>query len=165
MPKIAQTKKKGKKPSEKEASGDGDGFETFLSVGVGESTSLNMQRKRPTTARTKSKVAGSKKKTSKAATSTSEEPPIPESVGRENPPEQLVALEQQKRTVTTLWQRGKPKRVVVADVPTGKGTGPPPNKNDVSFRKQCSAQCICPLSAPRKPCCDREPHVSLNNVG
>jgi hypothetical protein len=42
MPKVAQTKKKGKKPSEKEASGDGDGFETILSVGVGESTSLNM---------------------------------------------------------------------------------------------------------------------------
>jgi hypothetical protein len=81
MPKVAQTKKKGKKPSEKVASGDGDGFETILSVGVGESTSLNMQRKHPMTARTKSKVAGSKKKTSKAATSTSEEPPIPESVG------------------------------------------------------------------------------------
>jgi hypothetical protein len=26
-------------------------------------------------------------------------------------------------------------------------------------------QCICPLSAPRKPCCDRETHVSLNNIG
>jgi hypothetical protein len=62
MPKVAQTKKKGKKPSEKEASGDGDGFETILLVGVGESTSLNMQRKSPTAARTKSKVAGSKKK-------------------------------------------------------------------------------------------------------
>ena len=108
MPRVAQTKKKGEKPSEEEASGDGDGFETILSVGVGESTSLNMQRKSPMTARTKSKVAGSKKKTSKAATSTSEEPPIPESVGRKHPPEQLVALEQQKGTVTTLWQRGKP---------------------------------------------------------
>ncbi len=42
MPKVAQTKKKGKKPSEKEAIGDGDGFETISSVGVGESTSLNM---------------------------------------------------------------------------------------------------------------------------
>jgi hypothetical protein len=136
-----------------------------LSVGVGESTSLNMQRKCPTTARTKSKVAGSKKKTSKAATSTSEEPPIPESVGRKHPPEQLVVLEQQKGTATTLWQRGKPKRVVIADVPTGKGTGPPPNKNGLSFRKQCGAQCICPLSAPCKPCCDRETHVSLNNLG
>ncbi len=135
MPRVAQTKKKGKKPSEKVASGDGDGFETILSVGVGESTSLNMQRKSPTMARTKSKVAGSKKKTSKAASSTSKEPPIPESVGRKHPPEQLVALEQQKGTVTTLWQRGKPKRVVVSDVPTGKDTGPPPNKNGVSFHK------------------------------
>ena len=79
MPRLAKTKKK---PSEKEASGDGDGFKAILSVGVGESTSLNMQRKSPRTARTKSKVAGSKKKTSKAAPSTSEEPPIPESVGR-----------------------------------------------------------------------------------
>jgi hypothetical protein len=151
--------------AEKVASGDGDGFETILSGGVGESTSLNMQRKSPTTARTKSKVAGSKKKTSKAAPSTSEEPPIPESVGRKHPPEHLVVLEQQKGTVTTLWQRGKPKRVVVTDVPTGKDTGPPPNKNGVSFCKQCGAQCICPLSAPRKPCCDRGTHVSLNNVG
>jgi hypothetical protein len=79
---VAQTKKKGEKPSEKVASGDGDGFETILLVGVGESTSLNMQRKSPMMSRTKSKVAGSKKKTSKAAPSTSEEPPIPESVGR-----------------------------------------------------------------------------------
>ncbi len=55
--------------------------------------------------------------------------------------------------------------MVVADVPTGKGTGPPPNENGVYFRKQCAAQCICPSSAPRKPCCDRETHVSLNNVG
>ncbi len=116
-------------------------------------------------ARTKSKFAGSKKKTSKAATSTSEEPPSPESVGRKHPPEQLVALEQQKGTVTTFWQRGKPKRVVVTDVPTGKDTRPPPNDNGVSFCKQCGAQYILPLSAPHKPCCDRETHVSLNNVG
>ncbi len=165
MPRVAQTKKKGKKPSEKVASSDGDGFETILSVGVGESTSLHMQRKSPMMARTKSKVAGSKKKTSKAAPSTSEEPPIPESVRIKHPPEKLVALEQQKGTVTTLWQRGKPKRVAITDVPTGKDTGPPPNKNGVSFHKQCGAQCICPLSAPRKACCDRETHVSLNNIG
>ncbi len=87
MPRVAQTKKKGRKPSEKVASGDGDGFETILSVGVGESTSLKMQRKSPMMARTKCKVAGSNKKTSKAAPSTSEEPPIPESVGRKHPPE------------------------------------------------------------------------------
>ena len=104
MPKVAQTKKKGKKPSEKVASGDGDGFETISSVGVGESTSLNMQRKSPMTARTKSKVAGSKKKTSKAATSTSDSP---EAGGRKCPPEHLVALEKQKGKVTTLWQRGE----------------------------------------------------------
>jgi hypothetical protein len=165
MPRVAKTMKKGKKPSEKEASGDDDGFEIILSVGVGKSTSLNMQRKSPMMARTKSKVAGSKKRTSKAATSTSEEPLSPEPVGRKPPPEQLVALEQQKGTVTTLWQRGQPKRVVITDVPIGKDTGPLPNKNGVFFRKQCGAQCICPLSAPRKPCCDRETHVSLNNIG
>ncbi len=116
-------------------------------------------------ARTKSKVEGSKKMTSKAATSTSEEPPNPESGGRKHPPEQLVALEQQKGNVTTLWQRGKPKRVVVTDVPTGKATGPPPNETGVSFRKQCGVQCNRPSSAPLKPCCDRETHVSLNNIG
>jgi hypothetical protein len=99
-----------------------------LSVGVGESTSLNMKRKSPTMARTKSKVAGSKKKTSNAAASTSEEPPSLESDGRKCPPEQLVALKKQKGKVTTLWQRGKPKRVVVSDVPTGKDTGPPPTE-------------------------------------
>jgi hypothetical protein len=136
-----------------------------LSVGVGESTSLNMQRKSPMTARTKSKVAGSNKKTSKAATSTSEEPPSPESGGRKCPPEQLVALEKQNGNVTTLWQRGKPKRVVISDVPTGKDTGPPPNKNGVSFHKQCNVQCLCLSSASRKLCCDIETHVSLNNVG
>ncbi len=133
MPRLAKTKKK---TSEKEGSGDGDGSEAILSVGVGESTSLNMQRRSPTTARTKSKVGGSKKKTSKAANSTSEEPPSPESGGRKCSPEQLVALEKQKGKVTTLWQRGKPKRVVVSDVPLGKDTGPPPNKNSISFCKQ-----------------------------
>ncbi len=116
-------------------------------------------------ARTKSKVAGSKKKTTNTTTSTSEEPPSPESDGRKCPPEKLVALDEQKRKVTTLWQRGKPDRVVVSDVPTGKYTGPPPNKNGVSFRKQCNVQCLCPLSAPCKLCCDIETHVSLNNVG
>ncbi len=124
-----------------------------------------MQRKSPRMARTKSKVAGSKKKTSKAATSISEEPPSPEAGGRKCPPEQLVALEKQKGKVITLWQRGKPKRVVISDVPTGKDTGPPPNKNGVSFCKMCNVQCLCPSSAPCNLCCDRETHVSLNNFG
>jgi hypothetical protein len=162
MPRVAKTKKK---PSEKEASGDGDGFEAISSVGVSENTSLNMKRKSPTMARMKSKVAGSKKKTSDAATSTSEEPPSPESEGRKCPPERLVASKKQKGKVTTLWQKGKPKRVVISDVPTGKDTGPPPNKNGVSFCRQCNAQCLCSLSAQRKLCCDIETHVSLNNIG
>ncbi len=126
---------------------------------------LNMQRKSPTMARMKSKVAGSKKKTAQAVTSTSEEPPSPEAGGRKCPPEQLVALEKQKGKVTTLWQRGKPKRVDISDVPTGKDTSPPPNKNGVSFCKQCGVQCLHPLSTPHYLCCDRETHVSLNNVG
>ncbi len=113
----------------------------------------------------KSKVAGSKKKTFKGATSTSEEPPSPEAGGRKCPPEQLVVLEKQKGKVATLWQRGKPKRVIIFDVLMGKDTGPPPNKNGVSFPKQCGVQCLCPLSTPRNLCCDRETHVSLNNVG
>jgi hypothetical protein len=158
----SQTKKK---PSEKEASGDGDGFEAILSVGVGQSPSLSMKRKSLTKAKTKSKVAGSKKKTSNATASTSEEPSSPESDGRKCLPEQMVALEKQKGKVITLWQWRKPKRVVVSDVPTGKDTGPPPNKNGVSFRKQCNVQCLCPLSTPCKLCCDIETHVSLNNVG
>ncbi len=132
LPRIAKAKKK---PSEKEASGDGDGFEAILLVGVSKSTSLYMQRKSARMARMKSKVAGSKKKSSKVATSTSEEPPSPEADGRKCPPEELVALEKHKGKVITLWQRGKPKRVVVSDVPTGKDTSPPPNKNGVSFCK------------------------------
>jgi hypothetical protein len=162
MPRIAKAKKK---PSEKETTGDADGFEVISSVGVSESTSLNLQRKSQRTARTKSKVAGSKKKSSKAATSTSEEPPSPEAGGRKCPPEELVELEKPEGKVTTLWQRGKPKRVVVVDVHTGKDAGQPQNKNGVSFRKQCDVQCLCPLSAPHNLCCDRETHVSLNNVG
>jgi hypothetical protein len=38
LPRVAQTKTKRKKPSERVASGDGDGFETISSVGVGENT-------------------------------------------------------------------------------------------------------------------------------
>ncbi len=114
---------------------------------------------------TKSKVAGSKKTSSKAATSTSKQPPSPEAGERKRPPEELVLWEKLKGKVTSLWQRGKPKRVVVVDVPTGKDTGPPLNKNGISFCNQCNVQCLFPLSAPRKLCCDRETHVSLNNVG
>jgi hypothetical protein len=98
------TAKNKKKPSEKKASGDGDGFEAISTFCVWESTSLSMKRKIPMKARTKSKVAGSKKKTSNAADSRSEEPPIPESGGRKCPPEHLVALEKQKGKVTTPWQ-------------------------------------------------------------
>jgi hypothetical protein len=162
MPRIAKAQKK---PSEKEASGDGDGFEAISSVGVSESTSLNLGRKSVRMARTKSKVAESKKKSSKAATSTSEEHSCSEAGGRKPPPEELVELEKPKGKVTTLWQRGKPKRVVVVDVPTDKDTGPPLNKNGVSFCKQCNVQCICPSSTPHNLCCDGETHISLNNVG
>jgi hypothetical protein len=156
LPRIAKPKKK---PSEKEASGDGDGFESIFLVGFSESTSLNMQRKSTRTARTKFKVAGSKKKSTKAATFTSEQPPSPEASGRKSPPEELVALKTVKGKVTTLWQRGKPKRVVIFDVPTGKDTGPPLNKNGVSFCNLCNVQCLCPSSAPRNLCRDRETHV------
>ncbi len=54
--------------------------------------------------------------------------------------------------------------MAVSDVPTGKDTGPPPNKNGVSFCKQCNVQSLYPTSAPRKLCCDTETHLSLNNV-
>ncbi len=161
MPRIANAKKK---PSEKEISGDGDGFVAIASVGISESTSLNLGRKSPRAARTRSKVAGSKKKSPKAATSTSEEPPSPEASRRKHPPEELVELEKPKAKVTTLWQRGKPKRMVIVDVTRGKDTSPPPNKNEVSFRKQCNVQCLCPLSFPQNLCCDIKIHVSLNNI-
>ncbi len=135
-----------------------------MSVAVNETTSLNLQKKSQRTATMKSKITGSKKKSSKAATSTSEEPPSLEDGARKRPPEELVEVEKPKGKVTTLWQRGKLKRVVFVDVPTGKDTGPPPNENG-SFCKQCNVKCICPLSTPRNPCCEIETHVSLKNVG
>jgi hypothetical protein len=55
--------------------------------------------------------------------------------------------------------------VVVSDVPTGKDTGPPPNKNGVSFCKMCNVQYLCSSSTQCNLCCDRETHVSLSNVG
>jgi hypothetical protein len=53
-----------------------------------------------------SKIAGSKKKSSKAATSTSEEHPSSEDGARQCPPEELVEVEKPKGKVTTLWQKG-----------------------------------------------------------
>jgi hypothetical protein len=113
----------------------------------------------------KSKIAGSKKKSSKAATSTSEKPPSPEDGAKKCPPEELVEVEKPKRKVTTLWSRGKLKRVVVADLPKGKNAGPPSNENGVSFCKQCNKNCISSLSTSCNLCCERETHVSLNNIG
>ena len=111
----------------------------------------------------KSKIAGSKKKSSPTATSTSEEPPSPEDGTRKCPPEELIKEPKQK--VTTFWSMGKAKIVVVVDLPKDKDTGPPSNKNDVSFCKQCDKNCISSLSTPCKMCCERETHVSLNKDG
>jgi hypothetical protein len=112
-------------------------------------------------ATTTSKIA----KRFKAATSTSEEPPSPEDGARKRPPEELVEAEKPNGKVTTLWQRGKLKRLVIVDVPKGKDTGPPPDENGVSFCKQFNVKCVCPSSTPRNPCCERETHASLNNIG
>ncbi len=102
MPRLAKAKKK---PSEKGAGGDS--LEAILSVAVDETTSLNLQKKSPRTATMTSKIVGSKKKSSKAATFMSEEPPSPEDGARKCPPKELVEVEKPKRKVTTLWQRGK----------------------------------------------------------
>jgi hypothetical protein len=88
MPRLAKAKKK---PSEKEAGGDG--FEAILSVATNETTSPNLQQKSHRTATIKSKIAGSKKKSSNALTSTSEEPPSPEDGTRKCPSEELVEEE------------------------------------------------------------------------
>jgi hypothetical protein len=61
MPRLAKAKKK---PSEKEASGDGDGFEAIFSVGVSETTSFNLQKNSPRIARMTYKFAGFKRKSS-----------------------------------------------------------------------------------------------------
>jgi hypothetical protein len=116
----------------------GDGFEAISSISVNETTSLNLQQKSQRKTTIKSKIAGSKKKGSKAATSTSEEPPSPEDGARKCPPEELVEEEKPKQKVTTLWSRGKTKRVVFVDLPKGKDTGPPSNENGLSFCKQCN---------------------------
>jgi hypothetical protein len=67
MPRTAKTKKK---TSEKEVGGDG--FEAISLVAINETTSLNLQKKSQRMATIKSKIAESKKKSSKVATSTSE---------------------------------------------------------------------------------------------
>jgi hypothetical protein len=85
MPRLAKTKKK---PSKKEA-GD-DGFEAVSSVAINGTISLNLQQKSQRKATIKSKIAGSKKKSSKAATSTSEEPPSPGDSARKCPSEELI---------------------------------------------------------------------------
>jgi hypothetical protein len=159
MPRLVKTKKK---PSEKEA-GD-DGFEVILSVAINETTSLNLRQKSQRMATIKSKVAGSKKKSSKAATFISEEPPSPEDGARKCPPEELVEVEKPKQMVTTLWSRGKAKRVVVVDLPKGKDTGPPSSENGKFFCKQCNENCISSLSTPCNLCCEQVTHVSLNNM-
>jgi hypothetical protein len=110
-----------------------------------------------------SKVARSKKKSSAAATDTSEEPPIPEDGARKHPPVELI--EELKQKVTTLWSRGKAKRVVIVDLLKGKDTGPLSNEIGVSFCSQCNENCISSLSTPHKKCCERETHISLNKVG
>jgi hypothetical protein len=160
MPRTAKTKKK---PSEKEVGGDG--FKAILLVAVNETTSLYLQEKSQRMATMKSKIAGSKKKSSNAATSTSEEPPNPEDGARKHPPEELVEVEKPIQKVTTFWRRGNIKRVIVVDLPKGKDTGPPSNENGISFHKQCKKNCISSSSTPHNPCCERETHMSLNNVG
>jgi hypothetical protein len=144
MPRTAKTKKK---PSEKEVCGDG--FEAIPSVAVDETTSLNLQKKSQRTVIMKSKIAGSKKKTSKAATSTSEELPIPEDGARKRPPEELVEVEKPKQKVTTLWSRGKLNRVVIVDLPKGKDTGPPSNGLAYPFASSAMriAFLLCPFGA------------------
>jgi hypothetical protein len=113
----------------------------------------------------KSKIAGSKKKSSKAATSTSEEPSSPEDGTRKCPPEELVEVEKPKQKVTTLWSSGKANRVIIVDLPKVKDIDLPSNENGVSFCKQCNENCISSSSTPRNLCCERETHVSKNNVG
>ncbi len=91
MPRLAKAKKK---PSGKEAGGDG--FEAILSIATNETTSLNLQQKSHRTATIESKIAGSKKNSSNTVTSTSEEPPSPEDGARKCPPEELVEEEKPK---------------------------------------------------------------------
>ncbi len=134
----------------------------ILLVAINETTSPKPKRNQRSATVT-SKVAWSKKKSSAAATNTPEEPPIPEDGARKCPPEKLI--EELKQKITTLWSRGKAKRVVVVDLPKGKDTGPPSNENGASFCSQCNEDYISSSSTPRKKCCERETHVSLNKVG
>jgi hypothetical protein len=155
MPRTAINKKK---TSEKEVGGDG--FEAILSVAVNETTSLNLQKNNQRMATMKSKIAGSKKKRTTGATSTSEEPPSPEDGARKRPPEELVEVEKPKQKITTLWSRGKAKRLVVVDLPKGKDTGPPSNEDRASFRKHYNENCISSSSTPCNLCRERETHFS-----
>ncbi len=104
-------------------------------VAVNETTIPNLPVKSQRRATVKSKIAGSKKESSTAATSTSEAPPSPEDGTRKRPPEELVEVEKPKQKVTTLWSRGKLKKVVVVNLPKDQDTGLPSNENGVSFCK------------------------------
>ncbi len=136
-----------------------------MSVAANETTILNLQKKSQRTATMKSKIAGSKKKFSTAATSTSDKPPSPEDVARKCLLEVLVEVKKPKQKVATLWPREKAKRLVIVDLPKCKDTNPPSNENGISFYKQCNENCITSSSTPHNLCCERETHVSLNNVG
>jgi hypothetical protein len=77
----------------------------------------------------------------------------------------LIEEDKPKQKVTTLWSRGKAKKMVSVNLPKGKDTGPPSNENGVSFCSQCNEKCPSSLSTPCKKCCETETHLSLNKVG
>ena len=116
-----------------------------------------------------SKVVRTNNKSSTAATTTSEDiknqspaalPPSPEDGARKHPPEELIEVEKPKQKVTTLWSRGKLKKVVVVNLPKGNNTGSPSNENGISFCSQCNEKCASSLSTPCKKCCETETHIS-----
>jgi hypothetical protein len=168
MLRLVKTKKK---PSEKGVGGDG--LAAILLVALNETISPNQPKKNLRRATVTSNVARTKNKSSTSATTTSEDTknkspvalhPSPEDA-RKCPPDESIEVDKQKQKVTTLWSRGKPKKVVVVNLPKGKDNGPPSNENDVSFCSQCNDMYNSSLSTPRKKCCETETHVSLNKVG
>jgi hypothetical protein len=147
MPRLAKNKKK---TLEKEAGGDG--FEAISSVAANETTSLYLQKKSPRMATTRSKIAGYKKKSSKAATSTSEEPPSPEAGARKRPSEELVEVDKPKGKVTTLWQSHKLRECLLLMSLQARIPAHHPMRMVYPFASSAMLNAFVLLPTPRNPC-------------
>jgi hypothetical protein len=153
MPRLSKAKQK---TSEKRVVGDG--FTAILLIALIDTPSPN-KRKNPRRVTGRSNVARTKNKSPVALPPSPEDtknkspvalPPSPEDGERKHRPEKLIEEDKKKQKFTTLWSRGKAKKVNVVNIPKDKDTGPQSNQNGISFRSQSamkSAYLCCPCNA------------------